>query len=315
MKTLQAAFVSVSLAMLGMGCSRAPIEAIELANDGDKVKGSNLGEAISKYEQATTVDPTNHRIFWKLALAYEKSDRQDKWEKIVSTCQRAEKLAPTFGTYFFKHGMALARIAAEKDAQKSTGNWADARGPLEEAIQKDTNIADAHFELAEVMLHIDDEQAALKGYTKAIDTNPTDLSFYVPLIDLYMRLGYIDQAEAAAKEGLSFGKDGNKHLFGLHSLMGSVREARNDSAGAITEYELAKKACDAVDKCAGPGENIAYFNLGHAYASANPPRKSEAMQQLSSFQKNTCRGAAATRYADQCATAQQDATRLGGALQ
>lgn len=316
MKTLSSVFVSVSLAVLTMGCSRAPIEAIELANDGDKVKASNLGEAISKYEQATTVDPSNHRILWKLMLAYEKSDRQDKWEKIVSAAQRAEKLAPTFANYFFKHGLALARQAAEKEAQKSTGDWTAARGPLEETIQKDTNIADAHFELAEVMLHLDDEQAALKGYTKAIDTNPTDLSFYVPLIDLLMRLGYVDQGEAVAKEGLSFGKEGNKHLFGIHSLLGSVREAKNDTAGAVTEYELAKKACEHTEtKCTGPGENIAFFNLGHAYASLNPPKKSEAMQQLTAFQKTTCRGAAATRYADQCATAQQDATRLGGALQ
>ena len=58
-----------ALALLAGGCSRNHIEAINLANEGDKAKGANLEEAISKYEQATQLDPTNHRIMWKLCLA------------------------------------------------------------------------------------------------------------------------------------------------------------------------------------------------------------------------------------------------------
>jgi hypothetical protein len=39
------------------------------------------------------------------------------------------------------------------------------------------------------------------------------------------------------------------------------------------------------------------------------------MSALQSFQKMVCKGAAAARYTDQCATAQQFASKLGGALQ
>ncbi len=303
MRTLaNAAFVLV-LASSAVGCSRNNIEAVNLAIEGDKAKASNVDEAISKYEQAVNLDPANHRIMWKLALAYSK---KEAWEKVASTCKKAESLAPTFGTYYFQRGLANARLAA-----KGPQSWADAKEPLEQAIAKDPNLADAHFELAEVLLHLDDEQGALRSYSKAIETKPDELSFYGPLADLYIRLGFLDQAEQVVKEGLSFAKEGDKFLFNLHSLAGQIREFKSDNAGAIAAYEAARKACG---QCNTGGDPIAYFNLGAAYAAAKPPRKSEAIQQLTSFNKIICKGAGAKRYEDQCTTSQQLATSLGGQL-
>ena len=80
--------------------------------------------------------------------------------------------------------------------------------------------------------------------------------------------------------------------------------------GAISSYESAKKACG---QCNESGQAIAYFNLGIAYAQAK--RNSEAIQQLASFDKIICKGAAATRYADQCAQSSQFGARLNGAGQ
>jgi tetratricopeptide (TPR) repeat protein len=285
------------------GCSRNNIEAVNLANEGDKAKATDIDGAISKYEQAVNLDPTNHRILWKLALAYTK---KEQWDKVASTCAKAEKLAPKHANYFFQHGMALARQAV-----KGPTTWADAKGPLEEAIKLDPNIADAHFELAEVSLNMDDEQGALKHYTDAIMAKPDELSFYGPLADLYIRLNYVGEAEQVLKEGATFG-EGNKHMFAIHSLLGQIAEMKGDQSKAVAEYEAAKKACGT---CTEAGQQIAFFNLGAAYASLNPPRKNEAVQQLQSFQKMICKGAAAARYADQCTQAQQLATRLGGTLQ
>jgi hypothetical protein len=152
----------------------------------------------------------------------------------------------------------------------------------------------------------------MDGYTKAINTKPDELTFYGPLADLYIRLNFIEQAEQVLTQGLSFAKDGDKALFAIHSLLGDIYDRKRDLGKAVTEYEAAKKACGA---CTEPGQQIAFFNLGAAYASLNPPRKSEAMAQLQSFQKMICKGAAAQRYADQCTQAQQLATKLGGTLQ
>lgn len=288
----------------GAACSRNNIEAVNLANEGDKERQTNIDGAISKYEQATNLDPLNHKILGKLAHAYQK---KEQWDKVASTCAKAEKLAPTYASYFFLHGMALAR-----QAEKGPTGWGDAKGPLEEAIKLDPNIADAHFELAEVLLHLDLEADAIASYTKAITTKPDQLAFYGPLADLYIRLNLVDLAEQVLTQGLSFAKEGDKALFAIHSLLGDIYDRKHDLTKAVSEYESAKKACGP---CNEAGQQIAFFNLGAAYASLNPPRKSEAMGQLQSFQKMICKGGAAQRYADQCQQAQQLASKLGGALQ
>jgi tetratricopeptide (TPR) repeat protein len=290
------------VALLTVACNRNAIDAVNLSNEGDKMKETSPDEAISKYEQASQLDPENTRIAWRLVQMYK---RKEAWDKVASTAAKASKKAPTFATFPYMHGVALARQALK------TGNgWADAKGPLEEAIKIDPNLADAHFELAEVMLHLDDENAALKSYTKAIEMKPDEASFYGPLAELYTRLNLLDQAEGVVKEGKKFVKEGDKHAYILHSIHGDVLEKKGDASGAIASYEAALKACG---QCTQPGEPITYFNLGVAYAQQK--RKSEAVSKLTSFNKVVCKGAAAARYADQCSTAQQVATQLGATLQ
>lgn len=297
-------FVAAAAVVASAGCSRNNIEAVNLANEGDKAKSSDVDTAISKYQQAVNLDPQNHRILKKLGEAYRK---KEQWKEVADTMAKAERVAPKHADYFYLHGYALA-----KQAEKGPTSWADAKGPLEQAIALDPNIADAHFDLAEVLLHLDDEAGALKEYAAAIDKKPDSVAFYGPLAELYIRLNYPDQGEQVLREAKSFAKDGEPHLFQIHSLLGQIAEMKRDSAKAVTEYEAAKKACG---QCNEGGKQIAFFNLGAAYAALNPPRKSEAMAQLQSFQKMICKGAAAQRYTDQCTTAQQLATKLGGTLQ
>ena len=319
--TLGALFTSAALlviAALDVGCSRNNIEAVNLANEGDKAKATDIDTAVSKYEQATNLDPTNHRILWKLGQAYLK---KEQWDKVATTMAKAEKVEPKHANFHYLHGMALARQAV-----KGPATWADAKGPLEESLKLDPNgpnyptgagwdsknAGATHFELAEVLFHMDDEKGALDEYTKAIQVKPDEISFYGPLADLYIHLNLVKEAEDVLNSAVSFAKDGDKQLFNVHSLLGQVADMKGDAAKASTEYELAKKACG---QCNEGGQQIAFFNLGAAYATLKPPRKSEAMAQLQSFQKMICKGAAAARYADQCTQAQQLASRLGGTLQ
>lgn len=291
------------------GCSRNNIEAVNLANEGDQdKKANNIDGAISKYEQASNLDPTNHKILGKLANAYQK---KEAWDKVASTCARAEKIAPKFASYYAQHGHAIVK-QAEKAAPGSPAGWADAKQPLEEAIKLDNNLADAHFDLGEVKFHLDDEAGALDSYTKAIMVKPDELAFYGYLAELYKNLNYIDLAENVLTQGVGFAKEGDKALFNIHSLLGDIYDRKRDLNKALSEYEAAKKACGP---CNEAGQQIAFFNLGAAYASVNPPRKSEAISNLQNFQKMICKGAASARYADQCTQAQQLATKLGGTLQ
>jgi tetratricopeptide (TPR) repeat protein len=314
--TIRGLVVAASAALAVAACSRNNIEAVNLANEGDKAKeGGNIEEAISKYEQATKLDNENPRIWWKLALAYEK--RED-WQKMASACTKAEEAAERqdkkkiHADYYFRHGYALEQLA-----EKGQGSWADAKAPFQTCIQLDPNYGQAYGELGEVLMHADDEAGAIQNWTKALEVKPDQTLYYVSLADEYTRLGgtdpkFFDLAEQVLREGLSFAKEDDKHLFNMHALLGSLYENKGDISRAVAEYEAAKKVCDG-NKCNDHKE--AYFNLGTAYSELNPPRKNEAIQQLQSFWKITCKGALAAKYGDQCAQSQEIVRRMGGSLQ
>ncbi len=310
MKSRIAGALIVAGLALSSACSRNNIEAVNLANEGDKAKNANIDEAISKYEQATKLDPDNARIWWKLALAYEK---KEDWEKMVTACTGAEGAAEraekkkAHADYYFKHGYALEQLA-----EKGAGSWADAKAPFQTAFQLDPNFGEAYGELAWVLLHTDDEAGAMQNWTKALEVSPDKTMYYESLADLYRRLMFNDQAEQVAREGLNFVKEDDKHAFNLHALLGDLLAGKGDFQRSVAEFEAAKKACDS-NKCNDHKE--AFFNLGAAYARLEPPKKNESIQQLQSFWKITCKGALAAKYGDLCAQSQEIVRRMGGSLQ
>src|SRR5690606_18001092 len=100
--------VSVAMGVASAGCSRDHIEAVNLANEGDRAVAVNVEGAIQKYEQARQLDPTNHLITWKLAKAYEK---KEDWDKMAATLSVAANQAPSFANYWEKRGFALTKLA------------------------------------------------------------------------------------------------------------------------------------------------------------------------------------------------------------
>lgn len=309
-KILASQLMVAVVAVGASACSRNNIEAVNLANEGDQAKASNIDEAVSKYDQATKLDPDNARIWWKLALAYEK---KEDWAKMVSACTKAEEAAEkadkkkTHADYYFRQGYAVTQIA-----DKGDGPWADAKTPFQTAIQVDPNLGQAYGELAMVLLHGDDEAGAIQNWIKALEVKPDETQYYVSLADEYRRLMFYDQAQQVLTEGLSFAKEDDKHLFNLHALLGDVYETKGDIPHAVSEYEAAKKSCDS-NKCNDHKE--AYFYLGAAYSELTPPKKNEAIQQLQSFWKITCKGALAAKFGDQCAQSNEIVRRMGGSLQ
>src|SRR3954447_26734241 len=115
--------IVAAVACAASACSRNAIEAVNLANEGDKARDVNIDDAISKYDQASKLDPDNHRILWKLARAYKK---KEAWDKVAATCTKAEladekvNKKKTFAEYYFLHGYAL-----EQQAEKGGVAWAE----------------------------------------------------------------------------------------------------------------------------------------------------------------------------------------------
>jgi tetratricopeptide (TPR) repeat protein len=281
------------------GCSRNDIEAINLATEGDQMKKVDLEGAIQKYEQATRLDPKNVLIFHKLGDAYEK---KEAWDKVASTMAQAIRLEPKNATFRYKRGKAL-----RMQAEKGPTSWEEAKEPLEECIKIDPNFADCYFHLGEVMLHLDDEQRALENWTKAVQHEPNELVFYGPLADLYVRLGYYDEAAKVVKEGLSFVTPQSKGgVVSLYQYDAQVSQAKGDLNGTAAALEKAKSADSE-----GQHPEI-LFNLGSTYAVMKPPKKQEALQMLKAFQARGCKGTKAQKFKAQCEQAQALMMDLGG---
>jgi tetratricopeptide (TPR) repeat protein len=279
----------VGLCLLVAGCSRDHIEAINLANEGDQAVKVNVEGAIQKYEQAIQLDPSNHHILWKLALAYE---RRESWDKMASTLASAAALAPEWGKYWFRRGYALIQ---------------EAEDPLRKCIEKDPNIADCYFLLGEAHLWTSEDQEALVQYSKAIEHDPTRAYFYPPLAELYLTYRLHNEAKEVLTEGtklVPLTEDTKANLYSMYTLLAAVAQLAKDKSAQLAALEKAQQ----ID-----GENhpeIA-FNLGSTYAVLDPPAKEKATRLLNSFTKRACRGAQAEKFKEQCETASALIQKLG----
>jgi tetratricopeptide (TPR) repeat protein len=279
---------SVALA----GCSRDHIEAINLANKGDQAVKVNVAGAIKNYEDATRLDPSNHRILWKLANAYHK---QEEWDKMASTLARASQIAPEFANYLYLRGYALIKIAEGGNPDA----WQEAKQPLKECIEKDPNFAECYHWLGSAMLWTDNEQAAIENYTKAIERDPTVPYFYPALGEVYLSLRFCNEAEKVLKEGARVipPNEGTANaLYGIYTLLSNVHQCKGDEDARIADLEKA-------NEIGGPSHPEIAFNLGSTYAVMKPPKKEKALRLLKSFNTRACKSAdAAKKYKDQCAT-------------
>ena len=294
--------IGLSFALALGGCSRDHIEAINLANAADKAVAVNVEGAIAQYEEATRLDPSNHRIFWKLAKAYQK---KEDYERMASTLARAAQLAPEFANYWYYRGYALM----QKAAQGNPDAYEEAKAPLQKCIETDVRYAECYHELGEALLWTGDEQGALEKYTKAVEHDATISYFYPPLGELLIALKFYEQAEQVLKEGTRIVPPTEKtanNLYGMYVLLSQVYQARGDLASMITVLERA-------NEIGGEAHPEIAFNLGSTYAVMEPPQKEKAVRLLKSFNQRACKSAkAAEKFKDQCATSADLVQKLGG---
>lgn len=296
-----AGVLAAGVMLSSVGCSRNHIEAINLSNEGDRSFQTNVGAAISKYEQANLLDPTNHRILWKLVLAYE---RKEDWDKVASTASRGVQLVPEFANFWYKRGFALMQLAraGEKD------RYEEAKEPLKKCIEADPRYAECYHELAEAYLWTDDVQQAVDNYSKSIEHGPSVGYFYPPLASLYITFRMYDEAEKVSSEAtriLELTEDNIDHLHASYVLLAKVNQAKSNEAAMINALEKAAEI--GGDKY--PEDK---FFLGDAYASKEPPDKEKAVRLLNSFSNTSCRGARAKEFKDYCQVSQDHIQRLGG---
>jgi tetratricopeptide (TPR) repeat protein len=214
--------IGAALGGSASGCSRDHIEAVNLANAGDQAVKVNVRGAVAKYEEATRLDPSNHHIFWKLAMAYQK---QEEWGKMESTLSRASDAAPTNADYFYYRGYALIKIAEGGNMDA----YADAKAPLSKCVQVDPNYAECYYWLGQAEQWTGNEQAAIENYSKAIEHDPTIGYFYPPLAEMYIHLKMYNEGEQVLKadeQNLEKVVKNKNALYGIYTLLFNVPQAR-----------------------------------------------------------------------------------------
>lgn len=297
--TLGGLAVALSVAT---GCSRDHIEAINLANAGDQAVKVNVSGAIQKYEEASRRDPSNHRILWKLAMAYQK---QEEWSKMEGTLSRALAQAPDFAEYAYYRGYALMQIAAggNQDAYR------DAVEPLKKCIELDPNYAECYHWLGQAQMWLGDDQAALQSFSQAVEKDPSVGYFYPMLGELYLNLKMYDSAEKVLKEGerlLEKVQKNKNALYAVYTLLSNVYQAKQNEGARISALESA-------NQIGGDTHPEIAFNLGSTYAVMNPPQKDKAIRLLKSFNKRVCSGSKGKdQFRDQCETSSSLVQKLGG---
>lgn len=295
--------VTVLGALIGLstlGCSRAHIEAIELSNEADSQVKVDTSGAIQKYEQAITLDPTNHLIVWKLSKAYEK---KEDWDKMASALSKAVTVAPEFANYWERRGYALTKLAEAGNPDA----WNDAKEPLKKCTEVDPNRAWCYFLLGEAYWWTDEVQQALQAYSQAIEHDPRVPSFYVGLADAYQVLRFYDEAAKVVDQGIQHieaTEDSIDHVYNMYLLSFSLAQVQGDQSKMLSSVKQAYQL-------AGETHPEAKFFLGSTLANIDPPQKEQAKQHLDSFHKTVCKGAKAKKFRAQCAQANSLLQRLG----
>jgi tetratricopeptide (TPR) repeat protein len=275
---------------------------VQRSNEADKIITIAIGQAAAGYEEALRLDPGNHRIAFKLAMARRK---MEDWDAMARAMGRAVEIAPGFANYWLELGYAREMLARRRQ-----GPWADAKEPFERCAAVDPNLAICHVELGNVLLQLDDERGALAAYTRAVERDPTDLAHYSVLASLYLDLGRAGDAAAvlAAAQPFLGSPRREKALYNFHVLWAMVHQDRRDAPEEITRSLEAARAAVPPD---GPEAIVILWSLGSHYASLDPPRKAEAAAMLKAFVTRACKGAKAAVYRTECEQTMLLLARLG----
>jgi len=316
----------LTVAILAAGCNRSRIEAVEKAQEGDNA--SSAPAKIKAYAQAAELDPDNHLILYKLAVAYQS---QKDWQNVSNYCAKAEQgdakqnKQATHADYFFLEGVAHQQLAKTKPEELEL-----AEKRYRQTLELDPAYSDAYWHLGEILALKDDEEGALKNFTEAIRKKPDKLAYYISLSEMYKRLNYLKEAIDVANQGLEFAKEAKEqpkdesdeeeegpkveepnYAYALHSRLGSFQQLLAKPDDALKEFELARKACQPAD-CS---KNIEInFQLGIAYGQLKQPDREKAVAALKQF----CKAAACGKnpkkeLTEKCVVAAGETQRLNKA--
>lgn len=258
-----ALLLSAGLSLGAGSCSQDRKHSLELMNAGVALASQrDYLEAISKFEEAGRVDPTNDQAFYNLAMTH--FDMQ-AYGAAAAAMRQAITADGNVAMYHDK----LATILLQLDPP----NYEQAKAELEKAIQIDPTLFKAHFRLAQVLEAMGEDQAALEAYTQSIRRGPRFIEAYIELGRLYRERDFPNQALQVLRSGVPLAIDGSTEQARLHHNMGMVHQQQRAYDQAVREFREAIQI--------KPGMPDSLFSLGWTYGLMD--NREEAVRYLSRF--------------------------------
>lgn len=200
---------------------------------------STVREAVAAGLKAKDLMPNDVLATEALGLVYENASifATDALPKAEEMYLRALELEPQNPLFAIKLGQ-IKRLSADgkQDGTEKTALLGEARGYFEQAVEKKSDLAIAHYNLAVVASRMKDYDTAIRSTTRAIQLAPSNLSFRYNLGLLYQERnaeGDRAQAEGLYKQVL----EANDRLIDVRLSLGLLYESQSKRDAAMAEYE------------------------------------------------------------------------------
>jgi len=135
------------------------------------MKDKNYDEAISQFQAAAEVDPSQHVIFAQLGEAYvgkagmtkDPAEKKTDYDKSIEAYQKALTLKPDDPSYHNNYALALANDGKVDEAEAELGKAAD--------LDK-TNAGRYYFNLGAILVNTNHMKEAADAFRKATEADP-----------------------------------------------------------------------------------------------------------------------------------------------
>ena len=231
------------------------MEAVELLERWDQ--GDNLDAAISKFEQALTLDPDFALALARLAEAQRIKSSSTGDEALLDTALDLAQRAATINEDLPPVQIALGRV------HLSRGDIDLAHAALIRAIELDANNPAVHIGLGNLyskMGRLDDADSA---YRKAISLNPRKAYYYDSYANFLADQERYDDAIENYQSAVAIAPD----YYPAYVNLGSTLDSIGRLSEAIAMYEQAARIQPTY---------MGYVNLGHAYNVSGQMEKAES---------------------------------------
>ncbi len=150
--------------------------------------------------------------------------------------------------------------------------WREATIQFGNALKIDRNFPEAHFEMAQTLMHMGQFRQAYGEYQKTVDLDPTNFPARIALANLLLAGGRIDDAQAQANAVMA----ARPNNADLHSLLSAIAFKRGQKDQAIAEMH---RAIELDPNRATFHDNLAF--LLSANSSAPPTVEEELKKAIS----------------------------------